>query len=200
MNDVFEKILYLLGGGTFIGVLNYFNNRRRENRTDFSAILEAQVKMNEDLRKRLDKEEKYAKDNREEIFKLKTELSQLQFQFNMMESAHSDLPIPFWLKDTDGKMLALNSAYEREFLLPLGKSRKQYVGNTDFEMWPEDIAREYTMNDLEVYESGGSLFFQETVQKADGENVKYHVIKYTRYVGTIKVGIAGIAIPQKIFQ
>lgn len=57
----------------------------------------------------------------------------------------------FWIKEfVDGKFIMryLNLEYERIFLIPNGKSRSDYIGNTDYDVWSEEIAKAYERHDF----------------------------------------------------
>lgn len=175
----------------------YFNARR--DRTDQGGA-DNMLRFNESLLKRIAKLELDVVQLREESTLLRLENQELKTRLAIMESAHQDAPIPMWLKDTAGVMLALNSAYEREFLRPLGKKQSDYVGKTDLEVWGPDIAREYGANDGEVQATRKMWLGTETVPQKDGTVAKYAIMKYPRMEGSYLIGIAGIAIPKDLIE
>lgn len=117
-------------------------------------------------------------------------------KLEMLESAHSDLPIPQWLKDDSGRMLFFNRAYERTFLNPRGYEAKDYKGKMDSDVWPEDIAKEFYRNDMHVLTADKPWVGEETIENAEGERVKWRILKYSRKSGRHIIGVAGIAFPE----
>lgn len=55
-------------------------------------------------------------------------------------------------------MLCLSSAYAAS----VGVSRLQYIGYTDFDVWPEEIAQGFYDNDYAVYNSRSFIQQQES--------------------------------------
>lgn len=97
-----------------------------------------------------------------------------------------------WLKDEDGRHVFLSGNYEKRF----GVNLSDWVGKTDFQVWPKAVAEEFRRNDLSVLAEGRT---RETVEKAvapDGTiswwlNSKF-VFRNTsgkRYVGGLGVDI-----------
>lgn len=117
-------------------------------------------------------------------------------KITLLETAHHDLPFPQWLKDINGVMLSLNSAYEKMFLLPIGKTSEDYIGHTDFDIWPTDIAERFVENDNKAKNKGGYWMGIEPMWLKNSDISPYwRIAKYGRFVGNVCVGIAGIAIP-----
>lgn len=56
-------------------------------------------------------------------------------------------------------MQYINTAYEVEF----GKSKDEYIGRTDYQVWPKDIADAFYRNDAAVLASGKHHRFIENV-------------------------------------
>lgn len=129
------------------------------------------------------------------IKKLEKQVKRLQYKVTLLESSHQDAPIPIWLKDNFGVMLALNPAYEKTFLLPRNLTAEDYLNKTDEVVWPEDIADEYRKNDLMVARTNTVWKGYETIIDHQGKETQWQVIKYPRTAAGITIGIAGIAIP-----
>lgn len=146
--------------------------------------LEAKDKVDEQEKGRL----------RTRISELEREVAQLRMKLQMLESVHQDLPIPMWLKGSDGTMLIANKAYERVFLLPLGKTLEDYVGFDDFAVWPDAIANQYRAHDRKVLDLRSKIEVWEPVQDENGETEDWFIIKYPQMVANAVIGVAGIAI------
>lgn len=69
-----------------------------------------------------------------------------------------------WMKDVDGRLIYLNKPFERLFNIKLN----DWIGKTDFDIWPEAVAQKLRENDLEVLETGESISTVETVPQLDG--------------------------------
>lgn len=128
------------------------------------------------------------------------EISSLQNRLIMLESATMDSPFPMWLKsvgtkDKPGVMLVLNSAYERRFLLPLGRIAENYVGKTDAEFWGKEIGNQYWEIDKKVISTG--LVIDTYEPSPITKEGRIRVVKYPRLFNRQIVGIAGIAIPSE---
>lgn len=190
-----SEILPVIGPTGLVAMFliwKFFTDKRKENApTNFT---EAQTAFNAQILKRLDKLEDENRRLMEENASLRLQVAQLRRDFDLMESAHHDLPIPQWMKDTNGVMLSLNKAYEELFLLPMGLNRHDYVGNTDEEVWGVDIANRFRQIDSDVLHTGRP-FNGTVIIPYRGEEKEFHIIKYPRFVGGSAVGVAGLAIP-----
>jgi len=65
-----------------------------------------------------------------------------------------------WLKDSDGRFLAVNTAFARACGLDYCED---IVGKTDLEVWPVELAGKYIADDKAVMQSGTSLVVEEPV-------------------------------------
>lgn len=168
-----------------------------------------QVKMHGDQiewrDKRISELEDLEKEGREKIrqlevkvHKLELEAESMKTRFLIFQSTHDSAPVPMWIKDLNGKVLAANQAYEDLFLKPRGYLLQDYVGHHDSAVWPEDVATEFTNNDERVRKDGLIWDGKETIINEAGARYQCRVIKYPRYAPGMNdpFGIAGIAIPE----
>ena len=192
MADWLQTVLTFAGGGTVIGVLTWIISLRKDKREGLGAVISLFKEDNARLRNEMSllkqefetlrlKSQEREKENRDVI-------QGLRIKVNMLESAHLNLPIPQWLKDKNGIMLSINSAYEEIF----GKSVSQYVGNTDYDVWPKEIADQFKKNDTKVKRTRKHLQTQEFLEVDEHVQV-WEVLKYPRYEGSTFIGIGGIA-------
>ena len=78
-----------------------------------------------------------------------------------------------WLKDCDGRFLAVN----RKFALSCGKpSPEALVGQTDLEIWPIELASKYQQDDQSVMQAGQPTKVEEIVY-ANGEERWFETFK-----------------------
>lgn len=83
-------------------------------------------------------------------------------------------PAVAWVKDEDGRHLFRNKAYEKAF----GTTRADWVGKTDFEIWPEHVASVFRANDLEVLRLNRPVVTDEPVIGPDGKPMIWSVVKF----------------------
>lgn len=119
----------------------------------------------------------------------------LEQRVNLIESVPNDIPLPMWMKDPSGKMEFLNKHYEEIFLKPLGLTTGDYLGKTDYDVWPKEIADVFRIHDREVFERKIVFNGRENITDALGKVTPWRIIKYVRWAGPIPVGIAGVAFP-----
>jgi PAS domain S-box-containing protein len=89
------------------------------------------------------------------------------------QSLVESLPQNIFRKDLSGRFTFVNSAFCRM----LGRSREHLIGRTDFDLFPEHLARKYIADDRRVMDTG--TVFEETEYNVtpDGERHWFHVIK-----------------------
>ena len=182
----------------------YIFLNKRTNSTDFDSISKALQESNDDLRSEVAEYRKEVETLRERINELEAEnlrerstSAELKNKIVLLESAHYDLPFPQWLKNTSFEMLSVNQAYEDVFLRPAGLRATDYIGKTDFDIWPDEVARKFVENDKKAMEGKGEYWSGiEPLWVKDNDVSKLWVIyKYPRYFGKVCIGIAGVAIP-----
>ena len=69
-----------------------------------------------------------------------------------------------YVKDTDGKYLLANHQFEELFNVKM----EEVVGKTDYEIFPENLAKAFRKNDIEVASAGHTLEFEEVAPHKDG--------------------------------
>ena len=82
-------------------------------------------------------------------------------------------PAVIYVKDTSGKYSFINQKFEKLFHI----KRKDIVGKTDFDIFPEDLADKMHINDLKVLESRHAIEVEEEAPHDDG-NHTYISIKF----------------------
>lgn len=185
MSPIIEYAISAIIGGGLFKLFDLWYAGKGEKRNEFTALVETYKQDNERLRAREEALE-------ERLDKVEKELQDCRVKLQLMESAHYDLPIPAWLKDTKGVMLSVNRPYEEMFIEPAGKSMHDYIGKDDIEFWGSELGEEYRKNDMMAFRSGKSVVVEETVQIGN-VRLKWMILKYVRWAGNTKIGIAGIA-------
>ena len=165
-----------------------------------AAINRGQVQWRDEKIKTLEKKEEISEakitalENR--VSELEGERAKLEARFLVFQSSHDSSPLPCWMKDIDGRVLACNKAYEKVFLSPRGYSLQDYISNTDEAVWPDDQAKAFQSNDKLVIDTGETVDTIEICTNKSGVGVAVRVIKYPRWVHGVAspIGVAGIAI------
>ncbi len=74
-----------------------------------------------------------------------------------------------WLKDTESRLEMINETYATT----CGRIIDECIGKTDLDLFPEEMARGYMADDLEVCRSGKKKQTEEKVLSPDG--IKWHL-------------------------
>jgi hypothetical protein len=114
---------------------------------------------------------------------------QIRNQALFMQTLIESLPVPFFYKDTDGRYLGCNEAFERL----LGKSREEIIGKSVFDMAPPDIAQRYHDMDVALFERPGAQTYDWVIQRPEGiRHVVFHKATFLHADGSIAGLIGGI--------
>ncbi len=97
-----------------------------------------------------------------------------------------------WMKDAEGRHVYLSPSYERRF----GVHFDDWMGKTDFELWPPKVAEQFRENDLVVLRQGSVIEVVEEANNPDGSRSWWLSHKFPfqdavgkRYVGGLAVDI-----------
>jgi hypothetical protein len=181
LENLLELLAAFITGGILQAILKFLLDKRKQGRIDFQIIL-----------KRLDD------DNRNihaENDLLKKRLTNLEAKIILLESAHHDLPIPMWLLDFDGSIIAVNTAFEESFLTSLGKTSVDAMGKLYEDLFSKEDCIEFKKADDIVMKKGQVWYGNVHVMESD-----WRFIKYIRYAGKAKIGIACLAIPEQVYH
>ena len=103
-------------------------------------------------------------DHAQKLARLVEELAQ---ERDLLGTLMDNIPDAIYYKDREGKLLRGNLALAKALGL---KDPREAVGKSDFDFYPEEDAREYARNELQVIESGQAHSGQMTkVRQPDGE-------------------------------
>ena len=186
--------------GALTWVTSNFVSKRQSKRDDFKAISDAYTLEFERQNKKLIDLEARIQACADNEIEQASKIRNLQLTIKSLSIQGLQLPIPMWMKDELGTMISLNDEYERTFLLPLGKSREDYIGKTDVDFWGKEIGEIYTRNDQVVIHSKKPMVTVEPVNTNDGVS-KVYVIKYPYLISEqYVVGLGGIAIGEDFVE
>ena len=140
------------------------------------------------------------REKNDRIHKLENEVSQLRSNMIILSIADDNYPNPKWMKSNDLMMLKLNKSYEDIYLKPFGKSRSDYIGKYDYDIWPEDVAFRFRENDRKVLMSKKPITFSEKVPTADGKEIEVEITKYPIIINGEIIGIGGFSVIKHLYN
>ncbi|MCM2265890.1 MAG: diguanylate cyclase [Desulfuromonadales bacterium] len=100
-----------------------------------------------------------------------------------------NIPNITWLRDREGKYMAVNEPFSRMF----GLTPKDLIGKSDYDIYPPELAKKYEQDFREVVESGTRTYFEESIVDREGKLQYVEKIKTPIFndAGAI-IGIIGI--------
>jgi len=100
------------------------------------------------------------------------------------------IPIPVFYKDTEGRYLGFNSAFERFF----GETRESMIGKAVFDINPPELAETYYARDIELIKKGGTQRYESQLKNVHGvmRDVIFNKAVFTDRQGAIGGLIGGI--------
>ena len=186
----------LLGGGAVGAVItSYFSAKSEDKKTEVDAsdrLVLQWEKLLDPLRARVSDLEDKLEESRLRELNYKEEISTLKNQLLIFESSHVDIPLAMWMKDTQGKLVFINSIYEDSYLIPRGFTVTDYLGKTDAAVWSPEVVKAFALHDAKVIRE--KRFSREIEPVDDGAGGFYYVdvLKYPRKLGNKVIGISGI--------
>ena len=192
-NELLKILGIIFGAGGMGAFLSYKLGNRKQDGSEFSAVVQEYKDLLEGYKKEVVQLRKDV-DGLKELFKEKhDEVIALRNQLMIFESSHVDIPVPIWLKDTNGVMLFLNEEYERKILQPIGKTMDDYIGKKDSDVWGDITGKMFTDNDKKVMRLKKPVQFIETWEGLNGDVFQGVLIKYPRFLNNKTViGIGGL--------
>ncbi|TCV85011.1 MULTISPECIES: CheR family methyltransferase [Methylomonas] len=97
--------------------------------------------------------------------------------------------IAAWIKDQEGHYVYMNKVFEQRFHTKL----QDWLGKTDFDIWPKNVAEDLRANDLMVMQTGQALEIDETVIEKDGSQQIWHSSKFSFCDVEGRCYVAGLA-------
>ena len=107
----------------------------------------------------------------------------------LYSSLVDNLPQNFFRKDIEGRVTFAN----REYCRTIGKTLKDLIGKTDFDLFPEHLARKYREDDARVLQTGQALDVVEAHKPPGKDPIFVRVVKTPVYDSEQRaVGVQGI--------
>jgi PAS domain S-box-containing protein len=105
---------------------------------------------------------------------IERELKESQKQ---LKAILDNIPDIAWLKDTESKYILVNEALCKAF----GKSLEDFIGKTDFDFSPPELAEKYMTDDIDVLKEGKRIIIEEPWVDKDGNLYIIETIKTPIY-------------------
>lgn len=104
------------------------------------------------------------------------------------------LPDPAWLKDTDGRYIAVNPAYRKTCENHTGGGRTEMIGATDFDLFPPQDAERAAAQERDLIATRGAARTEQVMRNSRGEMRRFEVQRFALLDQSGQVaGTVGIA-------
>jgi len=123
--------------------------------TDLAASVATEIELRTDIARRA---------------RLERELSDAKGRF---EAYMRNSPALAFAKDLDGRFIYLNAPFQRHF-----GQNSVWLGKTDDELWPPEVARQLRENDQKVWNAGVPVEFMEETVTHDGRRNRWLSLKF----------------------
>jgi two-component system CheB/CheR fusion protein len=101
---------------------------------------------------------------KEDITELKQARKELEESKTLLQTIIDNSPAIIYLKDTEGRFMLINQQFKKAFYVTEG----QVIGKIDCDIFPEEIADIFRINDRKVIKSGIPLKTEEVIPRDDG--------------------------------
>jgi len=117
--------------------------------------------------------------------------AQLSEQLHLVEELIEAIPLPVYLKDSAGRYVRLNRAFELFFHI----GREELIGHTLHDLLPPEDARLHAEKDAELFASKGMQSYEASVHSRDGviHDTVYRKAVLTRRDGSVS-GLLGVIV------
>ncbi|MEI7474062.1 MAG: MASE3 domain-containing protein [bacterium] len=84
----------------------------------------------------------------------------IEISKNQQDALLDSIPYLAWIKDEKGKYLAVNKGFADSAF----KKAEEIIGKTDYEVWPEEFAKNYIADDIKVMRTGKNIIVEEQAE------------------------------------
>ena len=140
--------------------------------TDLAASVGTEIELRLDIARRVN---------------LECELSAAHGRF---EAYMRNSPALAFAKDTSGRFTFVNERFAQHF----GQGVPYWLGKTDYELWPPEVAKVLCDNDQEVWQAGTPLEFLEDTTTLDGRPNHWLTLKFPYFTPDGEHMLGGMAI------
>jgi len=142
-----------------------------------------------DVTDRMLAEERARRQNQELERRVRDRATELENANATLRAVLEGIADPVYVKDADGRYVLVNSAAAGS----VGLRPEEYVGRTDHELFPADVAGHLRADDREVTASGGPRRFRETIDTPEGPRVYQAVKAPWRDAAGQVLGVVGVS-------
>jgi len=107
---------------------------------------------------------------------LRTIAATLQEKRGLLRTLIDSIPDLIFYKDTEGAYIGCNKAFEKF----VGKTEKEVIGRTDYELFPPEVAQSFREMDMVMLSQNTARRNEEWVEYNDGQHILLETIK-TKY-------------------
>ncbi|GEM_PF-6811705 len=113
----------------------------------------------------------------------------LKENIHFMQTLIDAIPAPIFYKNTEGKYLGCNRAFEE----CVGLTKEEIIGKTVYDVAPKEFAGIYHEKDEELFKTKNIQVYETTFKYHDGSihNVMVHKSPFARINGTVE-GLVGV--------
>jgi diguanylate cyclase (GGDEF)-like protein/PAS domain S-box-containing protein len=101
-------------------------------------------------------------------------LRELEISDSRFRAFLNSSPVSAFIKDEDGRMVYCNQALAERF----GATPEEWIGKTDFETWPREVAEQFQKTDQNVLQQNREFHYEDRTDRPDGRSVIWDVHKY----------------------
>jgi PAS domain S-box-containing protein len=142
-----------------------------------------------DVTDRIVAEERVRRQNQALELRIRDRATELENANAMLRAVLEGIADPVYVKDADGRYVLVNSAAAGS----VGLRPEEYVGRTDHELFPADVAGHLRADDREVTASGRARRFRETLDTPEGRRVYQAVKAPWRDAAGEVLGVVGVS-------
>jgi PAS domain S-box-containing protein len=159
-----------LAGGVAGLVIGYLFLKHRRAETSLRALND---NLDQLVRTRTRELQKANDDLKNHINRCSRVETALQETVMIQQAILDNIPDMAWLKDKGGKFIAANDSFAKA----AGISEEELVGKTDFDFWPDELARRYRQDDENVMQSCRRKSIEETLVNTKEREIWIETIK-----------------------
>jgi len=99
-------------------------------------------------------------------------------------------PFISYIKDVEGRLVFYNKKMAERF----GVTEQQWIGRSDHELWPEEVATEYREHDIDALQGGTAVEFAEVTRESNGEDTHWKSYKFPFKDQSGRLMLAGVSV------
>jgi len=130
-----------------------------------------------------------------ELEELKIQGALTSQQAILFSNSLDNMPIPFWVTSTDGKIIKLNRSCEAMFLIPNGFTRNEVMNKNFDYIWEKETVKDIKKNNLYVISNNTVIYVSQSFILNDTV-ARIKVYKFPISVNGIAIGVGNFVIPK----